>query len=150
VMEHLPNPRNFVKICYDLLEPGGLFCTVVANDYSPIHEILRNMEKYPPWWLDPPTHLNYFSIQSLEKLVTSVGFESLNVTTTFPMEFFLLMGDNYVGDEKLGKICHKKRKKFEFAFENAGLSHIRKQMYKNFAELNIGRDIDFTFKKPKI
>ena len=82
------------------------------------------------------------------KLVISIGFEEVCVTTTFPMEFFLLMGDNYVGNDSLGRACHYKRKNFEFAFKKAGITELKQKIYQEFANLDIGRDIVAIFKKP--
>ena len=57
------------------------------------------------------------------------------------------MGDNYVGNDSLGKLCHNKRKNFEFAFKNADMWNLKKEIYKNFSKLNLGRDIEATFIK---
>lgn len=148
VMEHLADPKIAVELCFKLLKPGGVFCTIVANDYNPLQDILKKNLAYPSWWFVPPEHINYFSISSIRDIATSSGFEEVNITTTFPMEFFLLMGDNYVGNDSLGRICHTKRKNFEFIFEKSGMFDLKKQIYKNFSNLNLGRDIDATFIKP--
>ena len=61
--------------------------------------------------------------------------------TTFPMELFLLMGDNYIGDKVLGRKCHSKRKMLELTLQNAGLNHIKRQIYQNLADIGLGREI---------
>lgn len=148
VMEHLPDPKKTVELCFKLLKPGGIFCTVVANDYNPLQHILRKNFNYPSWWFVPPEHINYFSISSIRHIAVTSGFQELNITTTFPIEFFLLMGDNYVGNDSLGRLCHTKRKNFEFAFEKSGMGNLKKQIYETFSNLDLGRDIDATFIKP--
>ena len=90
------------------------------------------------WWVSIPHHINYFSFDSIQKLLENAGFKIIVKEADFPLEFFLLMGDNYVKDSKLGKQCHLKRTKFEETIYN---TELRKGLYKSFAENNIGRDI---------
>jgi hypothetical protein len=56
------------------------------------------------------------------------------------MEAFLMMGENYVNDPALGRACHNRRKKFDLAFEAAGLKETRRGFYRALAELGIGRE----------
>ena len=148
VVEHLPDPAAFVRLCYELVKPGGLFCVVAANDYNPLQEIVRRQFGYTPWWLVPPEHINYFTITSLEHLlVTSCAFEAVHVTTTFPMELFLIMGDNYVGNQAVGRVCHRRRKNLEFALANGQLGSLRSKLYEGFARHGIGRDIIMTVRR---
>ena len=37
-----------------------------------------------------------------------------------------MMGENYTGDPALGRACHNKRKRFDLAFEAAGLKATRR------------------------
>ena len=148
VMEHLADPKKIIELCFKLLKPGGIFCTVVANDYNPLQNILRKGFDYLSWWFVPPEHINYFTISSIRDIATTNGFQELNITTTFPIEFFLLMGDNYIGNDSIGRLCHTKRKNFEFAFKKSEMWDLKKQIYENFSKLNLGRDIDATFIKP--
>lgn len=142
VLEHLPDPKNIINICYQLLNPGGLLFICVANEYNPLQQILSDYLGYPHWWLVPPQHINYFSINSIEQLVVSCSFEVLHTTTTFPMEIFLLMGDNYVGNDSLGSICHNRRKNLEFALVKSSNVILKQKLYKALAQLSIGREIE--------
>ena len=150
VMEHLPDPVAFARLCYELLKPNGLLCTIVANDYNPLQQIVRDQFGYQPWWLVPPEHINYFSIDSLKHLLVSCGFEVMHVTTTFPMEVFLFMGDNYVGNNSLGRACHNRRKNLEFALTRSSLAPLKSKLYQAFAHYDLGRDIDMTVKKAAV
>lgn len=147
VLEHLPEPKKIINICYNLLNPDGLLFICVANEYNPFQQILRNYSNYQPWWLAPPQHINYFSINSIRKLVTSYEFEIMNSTTTFPMELFLLMGDNYVGNDSIGKICHNRRKNLELSLINSGNITLKQKLYKAFENLDIGREIELLTRK---
>ncbi len=149
-MEHLPDPKSFVQSCVERVKPGGLFCTVVANDYNPLQEILRDHMGYEPWWVVPPEHINYFGIPSLKKLLNSCGLECVNVTTSFPLEFFLLMGENYVGHDVVGRQCHDRRKSLEFALAKSRNPQLKTEIYSALSECNIGRDIEIIMKRPGV
>lgn len=147
VMEHMQNPIEALKTAYSVLKPGGLFCNIVANDFNPLQIILMNYLKFKPWWVVPSEHINYFSIDSLKKITTSSGFKVKNVITTFPIDLFLLMGDNYVGNDKVGKQAHMRRKNLEFALIESGNLEFKERLYKSFASLDIGRDIELITQK---
>jgi len=141
VLEHVPDPHGMIEMSRDLLLPGGLLSVSVPNDYNPFQEALRKNEDYPPWWIAPPHHLNYFDLPSLEQLLRRYGFEIVFREGTFPMELFLLMGDNYIGDDPLGRKCHGKRKRLEQTLSDCGLNHLKRQVYQTLAEMGIGREI---------
>jgi SAM-dependent methyltransferase len=147
VLEHLLDPIAALSICYDLLVPGGLLCLVVPNDYNILQNMLRDKMGFEPWWVSPPEHINYFDGDSLQRLVQTKGFEIILKTTTFPMEMFLLMGQNYVGNNQLGRECHTRRKNFELNLQRGGLQELKKEFYKLFAEKGIGREIMLIVRK---
>jgi 2-polyprenyl-3-methyl-5-hydroxy-6-metoxy-1,4-benzoquinol methylase len=147
VLEHVPNPLEMLTIARDLLNPSGYICIVVPNDYNPFQHALRAVDGYKPWWVAVPHHINYFEPSSLQHVLKQAGFEVTHTTTTFPIDLFLLMGDNYIGNDILGKACHAKRKRFEMTLQKAGLSVLRQKLYQQFATLNIGREIVMYGKK---
>ena len=59
----------------------------------------------------------------------------------FPIDMFLLMGSNYIGDDKIGRDCHAKRKSFEINLFRFGMNDFKKELYEFFASRNIGREI---------
>jgi len=140
VLEHIPDPIDMLKITYDLLKPGGLVCVSVPNDYSPFQRVLREVCGYEPWWVAPPYHINYFNFESLKKLLEKIGFKIILKEATFPMDMFLLMGDNYVGNDTLGRICHKKRKQFELLLDRGKYNDLKRRLYQKFADIGIGRE----------
>jgi hypothetical protein len=89
--------------------------------------------KADDWWVAPPHHLNYFDFDSLSALVERLGFTVAERTTSFPMEAFLMMGDDYTKDAVLGRACHNRRKRFDLAFEAAGLKKVRHAFYRALA-----------------
>jgi len=147
VLEHISDPINMVRLCHGLIVPEGLFCIIVPNDYNALQRMLRNHFGYEPWWVSPLEHTNYFDYESLENLLRSNGFEILVKTTTFPMEVFLLMGDNYVGNEFLGRACHGRRKQLELRLKLGKLEALKQTLYAILAEHGIGREIVMLAKK---
>ncbi len=138
VLEHLPNPIEIIQLVKDHLNLSGLLCIVSPNDFNPLQEIFTT-EDFPKWWI-ANEHINYFDLSSLGSLLKKLGFDILFTTTTFPIELFLLMGDNYVNDKKMGRKMHNKRKNLEFAFLKTGNEELRRKIYKSFSELKIGRE----------
>ena len=141
VIEHIPDPMRMMRIIKKMLSPGGLICIVAPNDYNPFQYALRKECKYKPWWIAPPYHINYFDFKSLESLIKRSGFEILLQEASFPIDIFLLMGDKYVGNDKLGRWCHRKRKKFETNLHKAGLKAVKRGLYKLMAKEGIGREV---------
>lgn len=139
VLEHVPEPARLLRLCRDLLTPGGLICVIVPNDYNGFQEALRQAEGFAPWWVAPPHHVNYFDFDSLARLLARTGFAVLERATSFPMELFLLMGENYVGDAALGRACHLRRKRFDLVLERAGTG-IREAFYRALAAAGLGRE----------
>lgn len=141
VLEHIPDPRGMLEMVRDLVAPGGLLCVVVPNDYNPFQEAARTVSGFQPWWVRPPHHLNYFDFWSLRVLMQSMGFAVVLSEATFPIDLFLLMGDNYVGNDPLGRQCHGKRKTLEQNLARAGLTGLKRQLYTALASLGIGREV---------
>jgi SAM-dependent methyltransferase len=148
VLEHVPDPTAILKAAMALLDSGGILCAGVPNDFSPFQIAARSAMNTGDWWVAPPHHLNYFDFDSLGALLTRLGLAVAERTTSFPMEAFAMMGENYTSDPALGRACHNKRKKFDFAFEAAGLKETRRDFYRALAKLGIGREAVVIAVKP--
>ena len=148
VFEHLPDPRGMVALLRDMLAPGGVLCICVPNDSSPIQATLRDACGYSPWWVAPPHHVNYFNGDSLEKLLTAAGLDVVLREATFPIDLFLLMGENYVGDDEIGRRCHARRKTLELNLVAGGRNDLKRRLYRSLAELGIGREVVMYGVKP--
>ncbi|NLW35673.1 MAG: class I SAM-dependent methyltransferase [Syntrophorhabdus aromaticivorans] len=148
VLEHIPGPKGLLEIAGRLLAPGGLICVVVPNDYNPFQDILQKTCGFAPWWIAPPHHINYFDVESIQRLLVAAGFDVLHTQTTFPIDIFLLMGDNYIGNDVLGRQCHARRKTFELALVSAEASDLKRRLYQSFAALGIGREVLVCGRKP--
>jgi SAM-dependent methyltransferase len=137
VLEHVPDPVGWVRDCRALLAPRGAIAIVVPNDFTPVQAAAASsLGVTDPWWVAAPDHVNYFDFASLERLLIGEGFAIAGRTCNFPMELFLLMGDDYVGDPRRGPECHAKRKRLE-----AGLpAELRRVLYQSFAAAGFGRN----------
>lgn len=140
VLEHVPDPIHLIRLAHGLLEEDGVICVNVPNDFSPLQIAGRAAVGAEDWWVAPPHHLNYFDFDSLTALLVRLGFSPKARTTSFPMEAFLMMGENYVGDSALGRACHNRRKSFDLAFETAGLRETRRAFYRALADQGLGRE----------
>ena len=148
VLEHVPDPHGMVGLLCDLLAPGGILCLCVPNDYSPFQATLRDVCGYSPWWIAPPHHINYFDGPSLERLLRAAELDVVLREATFPIDIFLLMGENYVGDDELGRKCHARRMAFEHNLEAGGGNDLKRQLYRSLAQLGIGREVVSYGQKP--
>ena len=138
VLEHVPNPIETLETCRTLLKDFGMICITVPNDFNALQLQVHKRLGKPQWWVAIPDHPNYFDFDRLERLLKRLGFEILLKTTDFPMEMFLLMGDDYLtkeGEIKVGTRCHQKRMNFEMSLPD----DVRRNMYANQARVGIGR-----------
>ncbi|MFV2055877.1 MAG: class I SAM-dependent methyltransferase [Thiohalomonadales bacterium] len=139
VLEHLARPAEALTLAHKLLNPGGLICISVPNDFNPLQYALVQAEAYSPWWVVPKHHLNYFDYDSLESLLQRHGFKPLEREASFPLELFLLMGENYVEDAEIGKAIHNKRKRLELTLAEAGFNDVKRSLFKALAQAGLGR-----------
>jgi len=141
VLEHIPDPAALLALAYGRLNDGGLLCVVVPNDFNSFQLVARDQLGFKPWWVAPPHHINYFNFNSLQKLMERCGFEVVHKEATFPIDMFLLMGDNYIGNDELGRHCHGKRKTLELNLSRAGMVEIKQQLFQALANIGIGREV---------
>jgi len=151
VLEHVHNPIEVLENCYKLLKPKGIIVIEVPNDYNPLQKIVQNTLKKEEYWLTILTksrnyhwaskmdHLNYFNFQSLNRMLKRLDFKIIYQQSTFPLELFLLMDDDYLKSEKIGKRIHQKRMNLEKRLLSQKNQHLKKELYEKFAEIGIGR-----------
>jgi 2-polyprenyl-3-methyl-5-hydroxy-6-metoxy-1,4-benzoquinol methylase len=148
VLEHVPDPATVLIAARELLESGGVLCVNVPNDYSSFQIAAAATTTRSEWWVAPRHHLNYFDFGSIGDLLERLDFEIVERMTSFPMEVFLLMGENYTVDPALGRACHTKRKRFDLALEAAGLGIARREFYRALAAAGLGREAAVIAVKP--
>jgi hypothetical protein len=118
------------------LNPGGLICIRVPNDFTEIQLSAQKHLNKKEWWIAVPDHINYFDFQSLHHLLEAAGFEVFYSQGDFPMELFLYMGEDYIGLPDVGKRCHQKRVNFDMTVPG----ELRRRMYQALAAIGVGRN----------
>jgi SAM-dependent methyltransferase len=76
VIEHLPNPRDTLKLCAQHLNPGGII-VLTTGDFASLYARWAG----PHWRLmTPPQHLWFFTPESMRRLAGALGLtlESLD------------------------------------------------------------------------
>lgn len=142
VLEHLREPAKTLKgIREHLLEPEGVLVVDVPNEFNPLQTAASDLFALGEWWVSAPVHINYFTPMTLQYLLQACGYEVIDLLSSFPMELFLLMGDVYVGDNALGRQCHKKRTLFEENLRKAGKSTELRSLYRALGSSGFGRQI---------
>jgi SAM-dependent methyltransferase len=87
VIEHLVDPGAALDRIAELLRPGGVVHLTLPDSGS---RVARAMG--PRWWSVIPTHLQYFTRGSLERLLRAHGYEPLFVATApkaFTLDYYL-------------------------------------------------------------
>ena len=142
VLEHLSDPVEVVEdIRRSVLDKGGMLVVEVPNEFNIFQIAAQELHGLSQWWVAPPAHLNYFSSSSLVALLSGSGFEVPHIEASFPMELFLLMGENYVADRPLGRYCHERRMAFEMNLRQQGRGDALRSFYKALASVDLGRQV---------
>ncbi len=142
VLEHLADPVGaLTEIRECVIRPGGVLVIDVPNEFNPFQLAARDTHALKDWWVAPPAHLNYFDPDTLGRLLQGTGFEVRLMEASFPMEMFLLFGENYVGDGALGRRCHERRMAFEANLRRHGQGEMLRRFYRSLAELGLGRQV---------
>lgn len=148
VLEHHPEPENFLKKIRDeILKEKGVIMIEVPNDFNELQLICDKMCDTGRYWIRFPDHLNYFSFISIRNFLNHLDFEILYQESSFPLELFILMGENYIKNKDLGKIIHSKRVLFEQNMIKSGNNDLKRKVYSKLSELNIGRTITIYARK---
>ena len=140
-LEHVREPETVCKSCFKILKKNGIICFEVPNDFNLLQKIVTENLKKNSYWVAPPEHINYFSPLSLQKLLKKTGFKILYTESTFPLEFFLLFGLDYLNNDKIGKKIHSMRMNFESILHSSGNNALKRELYSYLAKQGLGREI---------
>ena len=147
VLEHSQDPIKLLKSINKILNKNGILIIDVPNDFNAFQLAAVKKFKIKKYWFFPPRHLNYFSLKSLRHVLKKCKFKIKIAQSSFPLEMFLLFGDNYIRDKKMGPLCHDKRFQFEKNLIKTGNYDLMKRLYRSLAELGLGRQICIYAKK---
>lgn len=147
VLEHVREPLKVLNdIKQFVLKKNGILVVRAPNEFNPWQLAAQKKYKLDSWWISPPQHINYFSISDLEKILQGCGFKILVKESTFPLELFILMGEQYVGHPEIGRKIHQKRILFEKNLSEYD-NNLKRSFFRNLAEAGLGREVTFFVKK---
>ena len=148
VLEHVPDPINFMKILKKNIKKNAYIIMTLPNDFSDLQKETNQRVNRKNYWLCAPEHLNYFNKKSFIYFSNKIGFKVIDAISDFPIELFLLKKDfDYTRNPKIGKKIHLLRCEIMTYFKK---NHSIKNIYdflKIIYELNIGRDNTYLIKK---
>ncbi len=142
VLEHVPTPKTFLNTVNLLLKDESHMITEVPNDFSALQQFASsNSLISKQFWLAYPEHLSYFSSTSLDALLRSAGFATIDLIADFPIDFFLLNGNsNYVDRPNTGKEAHLARLRAEHLLMGRPRNDVV-DFYRSLATVGLGRNL---------
>ena len=108
VLEHVASPHEILTSLKKRLEPGGHLIVEVPNDFNALQMAIWEKGQVP-WWVSSPDHANYLSVLSLGDLLRHCGFTPWALRTTYPVELFLLHGQDFRKNPAASKTLVKRR-----------------------------------------
>lgn len=138
VLEHIPDPADVLDRLRAFLAPEGILIVEVPNEFNPLQLAYLKARQLEPYWIALPVHLNYFDLVSLEAMASRCGYDIVHRESTFPMEMFLLMGDDYLDHPEIGKASFQKVVKMEATMRDYAPDLVSR-MYAGLYQAGIGR-----------
>lgn len=87
VLEHIPDPREFLATAKSLLVPGGKIVICVPN----FEARLRKLTPSAWGWYQVPVHLHHFSSRALNRLLSDTGYQVSEEKTRGGDTLFLML-----------------------------------------------------------
>lgn len=148
LLEHVVDPIYTIELAAQLLKDGGILIVEVPNDFSKLQLFLKekNLVK-KDYWVCYPDHLNYFTKESLGKLISSKSLKEVFSLSDFPIDLFLAnIKSNYIMDRSTGKDAHNSRILIDNFLNEVSIEKTI-NLYASMADIGIGRQIISFFKK---
>ena len=142
LIEHLTDPQAFLSKARSWLDDDGLLLIVTPNEWTEAQRLADEKAANPRWWIHP-THVNYFTFETMETMLERNGFRVVDKMTTYPMENFIHIGFDYTADNGVGRICHRMVEQIEQRADQKA----RMKSYRSLAEQDEGRDMVILAKK---
>ena len=142
ILEHVMEPVGFLQKARKLLKPGGCIAVTVPNDFSKMHQLLKQEKMIDrDFWFAPPEHLHYFNCENLQTFCKNNQFEVLDAFAEFPVDIYLLHpASNYILDPQQGKAANRARILHELLIAEAGIEPYL-DYYRAMFKVGIGRNI---------
>ena len=81
VIEHVVEPKQFLKKVYSILKPGGLFVSEVPHGNSMLVDYCRNTGTDPLRILQGEQHIMLYSVHAYKQLHMETGFKEVDIKT---------------------------------------------------------------------
>lgn len=95
-IEHVYDPKKIIIECMRLLKKGGKLVIATPNNKSLGHFVFRSNWR----GLEPPRHINLFSISSLQNLVNQTGFKQISVFTIPRISKDIFINSNQIKSQR--------------------------------------------------
>jgi 2-polyprenyl-3-methyl-5-hydroxy-6-metoxy-1,4-benzoquinol methylase len=105
VLEHLACPMHFLLWCGQTLAPGGVLCLAVPHEFTAL-QAEASARAWVRNYFVAPSHTNYFSAATLGNLLGRAGFRVVDWLSSYPVERWLLAGQDYTDRADLGAKLH--------------------------------------------
>lgn len=140
VLEHAVDPLKLLTTIQSIKKENGILIIDVPNDFSPIQQhLIEHNHVNTEFWVDPPEHLSYFTMNGLRDLCATAEFTYITAITDFPIDLFLFNSNtNYVTNPAVGKSCHAARIEIENLLHSISTEKTN-ELYRAMAGLGIGR-----------
>ncbi|WP_115071189.1 bifunctional 2-polyprenyl-6-hydroxyphenol methylase/3-demethylubiquinol 3-O-methyltransferase UbiG [Synechococcus sp. UW179B] len=120
VIEHTPDPINFLKTLLKTLEPGGQLFIEMPNLYDPLLSVWAS-QAYSDFYYHS-AHLQYFSTRSLSCLTKACGIKPEKLCYHYIQDYNLLNHLNWLTNKKPQVDCHSGLSPIELAISNSPIS----------------------------
>jgi 2-polyprenyl-3-methyl-5-hydroxy-6-metoxy-1,4-benzoquinol methylase len=142
VLEHVLDPIALLCSMRKLVDKDGLAVVTVPNDCSIVQmAALKNGHIDTAFWVTPPDHLSYFSVDSLKSIASATGWDCPVISGDFPVDWLLFHPDaNYVRDKSKGKVAHRTRVQLENLLHTGPIELVT-EFWEAAGRLGVGRNI---------
>lgn len=147
-LDMMVNPRKVVELCKDIINPDGIMCIKVANNYSMLQtKLLEEGKLKKEYWLDDPGHPSYFNRLGLIAFFKDCGFDCVDFYGESFIDLNLLnVNTNYYENPSVGKSCFNAKMELEKLMHNVSLEKTM-QVYGLLGEMDLGREMIGVFRK---
>jgi 2-polyprenyl-3-methyl-5-hydroxy-6-metoxy-1,4-benzoquinol methylase len=140
VLEHVPEPGQLLKLCFETGKDNSALLIEVPNDFSELQYLaLKKGFIDEKFWVVTPDHISYFNKDGLINLCSSAGWKNFRTIGDFPIEINLLNNNtNYIKDKAKGKSSHFQRVEFENLLHDISIEKTNR-LFEALADLGLGR-----------